>query len=375
MGMVGGGRGIGVAHRIAALMDNQAELVAGCFSRDHDTCLSIGRDLYVAPDRCYRSYAEMAETEAGLPADRRVDFVSVVTRNAFHFPISRTFLEHGVHVICDKPMTRTLEEALELVRVVERTGLVYGLTHNYTGNLLVRQARAMLGGGELGQLSRVIVEYLQGGDRIRLPKSPQPGGWRGDPEQGGIGGTIGDIGTHAFNLLEYVTGDSVREVACDWTDFTEFSLVPRDASMLLRMTGGAKGTLTCSQMAPGESNELNIRLYATDGALEWHQNRPETMRLTRQGVTDQIVWRGRNMAEPVGRLVRAWAAHPEGFLEAFGNIYVGAYEAIRAHLDGHPMEIEQYNCPTVYDGLRGIQFVYAAVESAKAGATWVPVVR
>ena len=375
MGLVGGGRGIGVAHRVAALMDNQAELVAGCFSRDYGRCREIGRELYVPPERCYRSYQEMAEAEAALPQDRRIDFVSIVTRNCFHFPISKAFLEQGFHVICDKPMTCTLEDARRLVEIVEGTGLVFCLTHNYTGNLLVRQAREMLAGGELGELSRFIVEYLQGGTRIRFAPRPEPKSWLDDPEQVGPGGTIADIGTHAFNLLEYVTGERVVELSCDLTDLTGRARVPRDAAMLVRMAGGARGTITCSQMAPGESNELNFRLYATDGALEWHQNRPEVMRVTREGVRDRIVWRGHELAEPVQKLLRAWPAHPEGFLEAFGNIYLGAYEAIRAHGRGQPMEIADYKCPNVYDGLRAMQFTFAALESARRGAAWVPLER
>jgi len=375
MGMVGGGRGIGLAHRVAAVMDNQAEFLAGCFSRDYDRCRRIGQELFIPPERCYHTYEEMAEAEAALPMDRRIDLVSVVTRNSLHFPISKAFLERGIHVICDKPLTCTLDEARSLVKVVEDTGLVFCLTHNYTGNLLVRQAREMLRRGELGELSRFIVEYFQGGEGIRFAASPKPTRWLDDPEQVGIGGTIADIGTHALNLIEYVTGDRAVELCCDRTDLTGKSLVPRDAAVLLRMAGGAKGTLTCSQMAPGESNELNFRLYASGGALEWHQNCPEVMRVTREGVRDQIVWRGRDMAEPVQKLVRAWPAHPEGFLEAFGNIYLGAYEAIRAHMSGRPMKPADYNCPTVYDGLRGIQFVYAAMESFEKGSVWVPLER
>ncbi len=375
LGMVGGGRGIGVAHRVAAVMDNEAEFVAGCFSRDYETCRRIGRELYVEPERCYRSYQQMAEAEAALPEDERIDVVSIVTRNSFHFPISKTFLEHGFHVICDKPMTCTLEHAKELVRIVEATGLVFCLTHNYTGNLLVRQARHMMTAGELGELSRFIVEYLQGGNRIRFAPRAEPKSWLDDPEQVGAGGTIADIGTHTFNLLEFVTGDRVVELSCDLTDMTGRALVPKDAAMLLRMASGAKGTLTCSQMAPGESNELNFRLYATEGALEWHQNRPEVMRVTRGGVRDRIVWRGHELAEPVQKLLRAWPAHPEGFLEAFGNIYRGAYEAVRAHASGRPMEIENYNCPTVRDGLRAMQFTFAALESVRNGSAWVPLER
>jgi predicted dehydrogenase len=310
LGMVGGGRGIGVAHRVAALMDNQADLVAGCFSRDHERCLEIGRQMFVPPERCYRSYEEMAAAEAALPEDRRIDVVTIITRNSFHFPISKTFLERGFHVICDKPMTCTLDDARELVRIVEATGLVFCLTHNYTGNLLVRQARAMLAGGELGELSRFIFEYLQGGDRIRFAPRPEPKSWLDDPAQVGPGGTIADIGTHTFNLLEYVSGDRVVALCCDRTDLTGRTLVPRDAAMLVRLAGGARGTLTCSQIAPGESNELNFRIYATGGALEWHQNRPEVMRVTREGVANRIVWRGRDMAPGVQELVRAWPHRP-----------------------------------------------------------------
>ncbi len=363
----GGGRRIGRAHQISALMDNQAELVAGCFSRDPERNREIAAELFVPPERTYASIEELAEKEAARPEDERVDVVSIITPNGQHFPCSRLFLQAGFHVICEKPMTCTLAQARRIVSLVESTGLVFALTHNYTGNLLVRQVRAMVRSGEMGDVSRVIVEYLQGGDRISIPNTPGPI----DPETTSAGGSISDIGTHAFNLLEYITDDRVAELSCDLTDVSGRCAVPRDGGMLVRMEGGAKGTLTCSQIAPGEANNLNFRLYADKGAVEWRQNRPEVIRLTREGVTEQTVWRGRRLADPLKEQMRAWPAHPEGYLEAFANIYRGAYQAVHAHRAGSPLPPSDYDCPNVYDGLRAMLFVEAALKSARNGSAWV----
>lgn len=363
----GGGRRIGKAHQIAALMDNRAELVAGCFSRDTETNSAIGRELFVPESRTYRSIEELIAGEAKREPGDRADAITVITPDGGHFPMAKAALDAGFHVICEKPMTCTREQAEALVKQVEESGLVFALTHNYTGNLLVRQVREMVKAGELGAVSRVVVEYLQGGDHIRIPEGPDPF----DPEQFSAGGSIANIGTHAFNLLEYITGDRVISLCCDSIDVSARCPTPRDGAMLLRMAGGAKASLLCSQMAPGEANELNFRLYAAEGAVEWHQNRPETMRLTRRGNPNRTVWRGHDMPEDVREQMRAWPAHPEGYLEAFGNVYLGAYDAIAAHLAGTPLPIKDYACPTVHDGLRTIRFVDAALESSRQGAGWV----
>ncbi len=380
MGMVGGGQGsfIGAVHRIAAAMDQQIELVAGCFSRDFDNTLRTGRELYLDESRLYETHEQMAEQEAALPEDERIDFVSIVTPNVSHFPIAKAFLEAGIHVVLDKPMTYTLDEAKELVELVEKTGLVFCLTHNYTGNSLVRQARQMLLSGQMGEVRKVIVEYLQ--EFLMYPHEKEGSKqaiWRTDPAQSGIAGTIGDVGTHAFNLLEYVTGQKVVEVCCDKSTFLPDRKLDEDANMLLRLEGGGKGILTCSQIATGEENHLWLRVYASGGAITWDQENPNYMPVYRYGEPREVYTRGRDeyLTDEAMEVTRTPWGHPEGYLEAFANIYVDAAEAIRAHVEGKPMRTEDYKFPTVYDGLRGMQFIYAAVDSSEGGSAWVPIER
>jgi predicted dehydrogenase len=378
MGMVGGGQGafIGAVHRIAAAMDQEIELVAGCFSRSPENTRVTGKELYLDPERCYESYEAMAGGEAALPADKRIDFVTVVTPNVSHFAISKAFLEAGFHVVCDKPMTYSLDEAGELVRLVEKTGLVFALTHNYTGNALVRHARAMFRSGEIGEIRKVIVEYLQ--DFLMRPlekEGHRQAAWRVDPAVSGIGGTLGDIGVHAFNLLEYVACDEVRELCCDKNAFLPDRELDDDANILLRLRGGGRGVLTASQVATGEENGLRLRVYADGGAVLWEQENPNSMKVYRYGKPRETLTRGHGeyLSAEAMSCTRTPSGHPEGYLEAFGNIYTGAVEAIRRHIDGKPMKTEEYNFPTVYDGLRGMRFIYAAVESSDRGAVWVKV--
>lgn len=380
MGMVGGGQGsfIGPVHRLCAQMDGQAEMVAGCFSRDYQNTLATCEELYLDEDRCYENYQQMAEAEAALPEDERIDFVSVVTPNVSHFDICRAFLEAGIHVICDKPMTYTLEQAKELAELVERSGLVFGLTHNYTGYPLVREAREMFARGQMGQIRKVIVEYLQ--EFLMYPherEGSKQAQWRTSKSESGIAGTIGDVGTHAFNLLEYVTGEKVQQVLCDKETWLEGRELDNDAQMLIRMENGGKGTLLCSQIATGEENHFWIRIYCENGAIIWDQENPNYMSFYQYGKPRQVYTRGRDEFESDAAMAATripWG-HPEGFLEAFANIYNDMFAAIRAHLDGNPMNTEDYAFPTVYDGLRGMQFIYAAVESAEQGAVWQDIER
>jgi predicted dehydrogenase len=374
--MVGGGQGafIGAVHRIAAAMDGQAELVAGAFSRNPDNTRETGRQLYLDPNRCYASYEEMAKRERELPPDQRIDFVSIVTPNNAHFPVARTFLESGFHVVCDKPMTYTLDEARELVRIVERTGLVFALTHNYTGYPLVRHARELFRSGQMGQVRKVIVEYLQDFLMVQHEKQGhKQASWRVDPAQSGIAGTFGDIGTHCVNLVEYVTGDPVTEMCADKSIFLPDRKLDEDVNALLRFKGGGKGVLTISQVATGEENGLRLRVYASQGAILWQQENPNYLHLYRYGQPRQTLTRGHAeyLTEAATQATRIPVGHPEGFLEAFANIYAGAIEAIRRHIDGSPLRVEEYNFPTVYDGLRGMQFIYKAVESWERGSIWV----
>ena len=375
MGMVGGGQGafIGGVHRIAATLDQQIEVVAGCFSRDPENTRITGEELYLDANRCYDSYAEMAAAEAALPEDERIDFVSIVTPNISHFDIAKTFLDAGFHVVCDKPMTYSLDEAEALVQLVEDSGLVFALTHNYTGHPLVRHARDLFAEGSMGQIRKVIVEYLQ--DFLMVPHEKlgqKQAEWRVDPSQSGIGGTMGDVGTHCVNLLEYVTGDPITELCADKSTFLPDRVLDEDVNALLRFKGGGKGILSISQVATGEENGLTLRVYAEQGAVKWAQENPNYLELYRYGEPRQTLTRGQGyLSDGAAAGARIPTGHPEGYLEAFATIYVGVVEAIRQHIDGAPMETEAYDFPTVYDGLRGMQFIYKAVESCENGSTWV----
>ena len=376
MGMVGGGQGafIGGVHRIAAALDQQIELVAGCFSRDPKNTRETGGQLYLDPSRCYDSFEAMAAGEAKLPEDQRIDFVSIVTPNVSHFAISKTFLEAGFHVVCDKPMTYSLDESEQLCSIVEDTGLVFALTHNYTGHPLVRHARELFQTNQLGSVRKVIVEYLQ--DFLMIPHEKlgqKQAAWRVDPAQSGIGGTLGDVGTHCVNLLEYVTGDPITELCADKATFLPDRQLDEDANILLRFKGGGKGVLTISQIATGEENALKLRVYGSEGAIQWDQEEPNSLKLYRQGKERQTLTRGRDeyLSESAMASTRIPWGHPEGYLEAFATIYCGVVEAIRRHIDGSPLKTEDYNFPTVYDGRRGMLFITKAVESCNNGSTWV----
>jgi predicted dehydrogenase len=377
MGMVGGGQGafIGGVHRIAAAMDGQIELAAGCFSRDYENTKKTGEELYLDPARCYKSYDEMAATEAKLPEDKRIDFVSVVTPNKSHFPIAKTFLESGFHVVCDKPMTYTLDEAKELVKVVEKTGRVFCLTHNYTGHPLVRHARKLIADGEIGTVRKVIVEYLQ--EFLSVPHEKlgmKQAVWRTDPAQSGIAGTMGDVGTHALNLLEYMTHDPVTQLCADKSTFLPDRTLDEDVNALLRFESGGKGVFTISQVAPGEENGFTIRIYGSKGALVWAQENPNYMEFYKIGEPRQTLTRASGyLSDAAAAATRVPGGHPEGYLEAFANIYNGATEAIRASIDGKALKTEAYNFPTVYDGLRGMEFIYKTIESCEKGSVWVKV--
>jgi predicted dehydrogenase len=376
MGMVGGGQGafIGGVHRIAAALDGQIELVAGVFSRDFQNTQATGRGLYLDPARLYQTALEMAAAEAARPSSDRIDFVSIVTPNNAHFALAKAFLESGFHVVCDKPLTLTLEEAEELARVVEKSGRVFALTHNYTGYPLVRHARHLFRSGEMGTVRKVIVEYLQ--DWLMEPLEKQgskQAAWRTNPAESGIGGAIGDIGTHAFNLVEYVTGDLVSSVSADLSTFLPDRQLDEDVNALLRFQSGGKGVLTVSQVATGEENGLRLRVYASKGAILWTQENPNYMDVYRHGRPRETLSRGRSeyLDSSATAATRTPWGHPEGYLEAFANIYGGAIDAIRRHVDGNPVPPADYDFPTVRDGVRGMRFIYASVESSKKGGAWV----
>ena len=375
MGMVGGGEGafIGGVHRIVATMDLQIEIVAGCFGRDPENTRRTGEALYLDPQRCYDNYQSMAEGEAALPEGERIDFVTIVTPNHLHFDIARTFLEAGIHVVCDKPMTYTLEEAEELVELVAKSGLVFALTHNYTGHPMIRHARHLFQNGEMGDVRKVIVEYLQ--DFLMVPHEKlgqKQAQWRVDPKQSGIGGTLGDVGSHCVNLLEYVTGDPITELCADHSTFLPDRTLDEDVNVLLRFKSGGKGVLTISQVATGEENGLALRVYASEGAVKWNQENPNYLDLYRYGEPRQMLTRGQGyLSEPAKNCSRIPTGHPEGYFEAFATIYCGIAEAVRKSIDGEPLSTDEYDFPTVYDGLRGMKFITRAVESSRDGAKWV----
>lgn len=375
-GMVGGGRGafIGAVHRIAAAMDQQIELVCGAFSSDPEKSRASGADLFLPPDRCYGSFEEMIRSEKARPAGDRMDFIAIVTPNHVHFPPAKLALENGFHVLSDKPATYDLAEAKALQALVKKSGLLYGLTHNYTGYPLVKQAREMVAAGRLGKLRKVVVEYPQGWLATRLEASGQKqASWRTDPKRSGAAGCIGDIGTHAENLAEYVTGLQISELAADLTAFVKGRKLDDDGNVLLRFKGGAKGVLHSSQISVGEENNLNLRVYGELGGLEWHQKEPNTLLVKWLDQPMQVYRTGMGYLGDAARAAtRTPPAHPEGYLEAFANIYRNFAGAIRARLEGRKLAKDDpaNDYPKIEDGVRGMAFIEAVVKSSKNNAAW-----
>lgn len=375
-GMVGGGRGafIGAVHRIAAAMDQQVELVCGAFSSDPERSKASGADLFLPANRCYGTFEEMILAEKALPASERMDFIAIVTPNHMHFPPAKMALENGFHVLSDKPATFDLAEAKALAALVKKTGLLYGLTHNYTGYPLVKQARDMVATGKLGKIRKVVVEYPQGWLATRLEASGQKqAGWRTDPKRSGAGGCVGDIGTHAENLAEYITGLHISELAADATSFVKGRKLDDDVNVLLRFKGGAKGVLHSSQISVGEENNLNIRVYGELGGLEWHQKEPNTM-LVKWLDQPMQVYRTANgyLCDAAKAAGRTPPAHPEGYLEAFANIYKNFANAIRAREEKRKLAKTDLanDFPKIEDGVRGMAFIQAVVESSAKNAAW-----
>lgn len=373
-GMVGGGRGafIGAVHRIAAAMDQQIDLVCGAFSSDPEKSRASGADLFLPAGRCYGSFQEMIAAESKLPAGERMDFLAIVTPNHVHFPPAKMALEHGFHVLSDKPATFDLKEAVTLQKLVKKTGLLYGLTHNYTGYPMVKEARHLVQSGKLGKIRKVVVEYPQGWLATRIEASGQKqASWRTDPKRSGAAGCIGDIGTHAENLAEYITGLHIEELAADLTAFVKGRKLDDDGNVLLRFKGGAKGVLHSSQISVGEENNLNIRVYGELGGVEWRQQEPNTLivkwlerptEIRRTG----LGYLGANAAAHT----RIPAGHPEGYLEAFANIYRNFADHIAAVLDGRAPDPTALDYPKIEDGIRGMAFIEAAVESSRNNACW-----
>jgi predicted dehydrogenase len=372
LGMVGGGHGafIGAVHRFAARLDGEFELVAGALSSDPDRALASGRALGIPVDRTYGSFVEMAGREAKRPDG--IEAVAIVTPNHMHFAPAKLFLEAGVHVICDKPLTATLDEAEELARIARRSGKLFVLTHNYTGYPMVRQARAMIASGEVGEVRVVQAEYAQDWltERVEDGGSKQAE-WRTDPRRSGAGGCIGDIGTHAYNLVSFVTGLELESLCADLSALVPARALDDNAHVLLRFAGGARGMLWASQVAVGNENRLVLRVYGTKGGLEWSQEQPDQLWHTPYGRPRQMITRNGSGADDASRRVsRIPAGHPEGYLEAFANIYAEAARAIRAARNGTAPDPDVV-FPTVEDGIKGVAFVDACVRSSAGGASWI----
>jgi predicted dehydrogenase len=376
MGMVGGSLEafIGGVHRIAAIIDGQIELVAGSFSSNPEKSKATGKAIYLDDSRVYGSFEEMITAEKSLPADQRIDFISIVTPNHLHFGPAKMALENGFHVICDKPMTISVAQAEELQRLVETTGLVFALTHNYTGYPMVKQATEMIARGEIGKVRKVIVEYPQGWLSGRLEETGnKQASWRTDPAKSGAGGGLGDIGTHAENLAEYVTGSQITELCADLTIFVEGRPLDDDGNVLIRFENGSKGVLHYSQVANGEENGLNIRVYGETGGLEWRQMEPNSLVHKTNGSYRVLRTNWGDLYPSTQAHARIPAGHPEGFLEAFANIYRNFAYAVRNHQEGKAQD-PLYDFPTVKDGVRGWKFIDAVLASNTSDAKWTPIV-
>jgi len=375
MGMVGGGAGsfIGDVHRKAAAIDGMVELVCGAFSSTAEKSIASGIALHLDKSRCYGTFMDMIQQEKELPKDVRMDFVAIVTPNHMHFPVAKMALENGFHVVCDKPVTLTLEEAEVLQNVIAKSGKLFALTHNYTGNSMVKQARAMVAKGELGSIRKIQSQYLQGWLSTSLEKTNQKqAAWRVDPNKSGIGGALGDIGTHTENLIEYITGLKITEIAADLGRFGEGRVLDDDGNMLIRMENGAKGSISISQIALGEENNLGIKVYGTKGSLEWHQENPNEL-ITRWLEEPKKIFtsNGKGLHKEALDVSRIPAGHPEGYLEAFATIYKNFAIHITAINNGDTIVKPDY--PNIDDGLRGMKFIYAAVESDRNNTAWTKI--
>ena len=371
-GMVGGGIGafIGPVHRMAATLDNEAEFVAGAFSRDPKKSKKSGEELGIDPSRTYATYEEMAAKEAKLPPDQRIDFVSIVTPNNGHFPASKAFLEAGINVICDKPMTTTLKDAKILQKLVKKSGLVFALTHNYTGYPMVKEARNWVRSGKLGKINKVVCEYPQGwmSGMIENPGNGI-GMWRMDPAIAGGSCCMGDLGTHCENLVRYITGLEIDEVCAELTAFVKGNRLEDDGNALVRYKGGARGILYASQISAGEENPLSIRVYGTKMGLEWRQEDPNYLHLKDPaGLQTRFSKGNSNLSKEAQAAARLIWGHPDGYIEAFANIYREAFKGIRAVIAGK--KLPDCDHPNADDGVVGVAFIDALLASSKSKSKW-----
>ena len=374
VGMVGGGQGafIGEVHRKAMAMDGQIDFVAGALSSTAKKAKASGKELGLADDRNYGSWEDMLKGELERPEDERIDFISIVTPNHVHFPVAKAFVDKGFHVVSDKPLVHSTKEAKALIRAVEKSDVVFGVTYNYTGYPMVRQAREMIKKGQLGEIRKVIVEYNQGWLATNLEKQGlKQAEWRTDPKRSGIAGAIGDIGSHAENLVATVTGLEIDSICADLTTFVKGRKLDDDGNMLIRYTNGARGVLIASQIEIGGENDLKLRVFGEKGSLIWHQEDPNYLHFDQLGKPRQFLTRGNDYLTPAAqKATRLPAGHPEAFLEAFANVYLGVAEAIRAKKAGRKLKKLEGDFPTVYDGARGVHFIEKTVASSESKQKW-----
>jgi predicted dehydrogenase len=377
MALVGGGQGafIGRVHATAAVLDNRAALVAGCLSSDPARAKASAPDYDIPADRAYTSINELVEKEKALPADQRVDFVSVATPNHTHFEIAKTAAEAGLNVICDKPMTFDLKQAEQLAEIVNKSGVVFAVTHNYTGYPLVRQAREMILAGELGEINAVRSNYIQGWLRTRLESSDQKqAAWRTDPKKSGAAGCFGDIATHAYNLGRYMTGLLPAEISCHLKTFEQGRALDDYGTALIKFENGGFGCVTASQISHGRENDLSIEIDGTKGAIQWRQEEPNVLVLRQNGQPHKLYTRngGPYIGAASGAASRLPSGHPEAFFEAFANVYRSAYDNMILRAGGQKFEKVDTIYPNINDGVEGMYFIQQAVESSKQGGAWLP---
>lgn len=378
MGMVGGGEGsfIGPVHRIAAELDGKIELVAGAFSSNPERSRRSGTNMYgLAPDRCYASYNDMFEQELALDSESRIDFVAIVTPNHLHFPVASAALESGFHVVCDKPATLNLQQAIELKERIDKAGRLFALTHNYTGYPMIREAKHLVQTGALGRVRRINAEYIQGwlADLEEKTKNKQAQ-WRTDPNRAGAAGCMGDIGTHAFQLTEFVTGLRIEQVSADLTTFAPGRKLDDDGNVLLKLSNNAKGVLCASQVAVGVENGLTLRVYGEEGGVEWSQMEPNSLTVRWKDRPYEVRRTGgAGVHQPSTNATRLPAGHPEGFLEAFALLYRNFAESVVQVNDGADMSKCVQDFPSIEDGVRGMQFIDAVVNSSEQGSQWTKI--
>lgn len=375
--MIGGGEGsfIGAVHRIAANLDGQIQLVCGCFSSNPANSKATGQSLFLPDSRIYPTYQEMIEKESLLPEGERMDFVSIVTPNHVHFDPAMMALDHGFHVALDKPATCTLDEAKLLRQKVKETGRLFLLTHTYTGYPMVKEARLRVQRGDLGKIRRIYVEYPQGWLYDDCAGTNKQASWRVDPSRSGKAGCMGDIGTHAFNLAEYITGLEAEEICAELNTFVPGRLLDDDGAAMIRYKGGARGMLTATQIAAGVENDLNIRIFGEKGGLEWHQEEPNTMIMRWPDRPAEIVRTSNGYMSPLAaHNSRTPGGHPEGYLEAFANLYRNFALALQAILSGQEPKAEWLDFPSMEEGVRGMQFIETMVASDSDTEKWLKMI-